>query len=148
MNVIWKEGKLRFEAVNDLEYVLQKIPAEVSHRQSSLPSSTPLMVALELDGLYRRPVTFDQLSEKGLGIIGEVQKTLRTTDTEFSVVSVRAMEVFSVKLALTYEYVLGDCSGKEIVKAIRERMKLLTSYGFVVKKPLLEGEVESPSAND
>ena len=148
MIVTVKNGEIRIEALNDLEYVLKHIPHEVDSRKSRHDPATPLIVQLEVDGLFKKLIDFHRESEQGKAEINSVERALGAQAGEFSVGTVRIAQTFSVKMILTYRYTLGECTGKEVATAIRERMKDLTANGFVVKKLVLEGEEESTPTED
>lgn len=148
MNVISKDGALRIELTNDLEFGLQKIVTEVEHRKARYAEETKLTVSVEVDGIYKRFVPFDQESVAGKLAAAEVEERLRAEPGEFAVTAVRASESYSVRMTLTYEYVLGDCTGKEVADAIRKRVGKLKDYGFTIRKPLIEGEEEESTETE
>jgi cell division ATPase FtsA len=138
MLVSCKDNALHIGAVNDLDYVLKRIPSEIAAYQQSKPPSTAVTVTLQVDGIFARNVKFDRDTKVGKADIDSVEKKIKAKKDEFTLTGVQVVQTFSVRMTLSYEYELGKCTGKEIVDAIRERLKELKTNGFLTKEPPLE----------
>lgn len=138
MLVACKGNELRIEGVNDLDYILKRIPSEIDAYQKTKSSATQVAVTLQVDGIFARNVKFERETKEGKADIDAVEKKIKAKNGEFTLTGVQVVQTFSVRMTLSYEYVLGKCTGKEIVDAIKKRLKELNTNGFVVKKPPLE----------
>lgn len=138
MLVAYKDHELQIKGVNDLDYVLKRIPSEISACKKTKFSTTKVVVTLQVDGVFARNVKFDRDTKAGKADVDSVEKKIKAKRGEFALTAVQVVQTFSVRMTLSYEYVLGKCTGKEIVDAIKERLKELKTNGFVAKEPPLE----------
>jgi hypothetical protein len=134
MNVLWDGKDVRIEAENNLDYVLANLPGLVADKQQHLPATTPLIIALDVDGIFVRPLTGGKAMVSASDT-EEVQKKLKTAPEEFILNSVRVEQIFSVRVKLRFEHTLGECSGDDIVAAIRARLQSLKAAKFKVQGP-------------
>jgi len=144
MNVIHKDGKLHFDAVNDVDFVLRQIPLELSSRQANLDPATRVLVTLDVDGTYTRNVPFKRDTPEGVEAIAAVTKQLVGEEkSNFALNSVTGSQVFNVRVTVKLEYDrLDECDGSMIAAEIRKRLEALQKAGFNLREPPPEGPKE------
>ena len=137
MNVIVKDGVLRFDSTNDLSYVLQQIPVQLKYRKATLPPSTKVEVSVHVDGIYAKK--FDPPVEYGdrEKLLKTLRKILGVSSEELELNSVRPAEnSISARLKIELKYPsLGECSSDAIISVLGAKLKTVQEAGLSIREP-------------
>jgi hypothetical protein len=138
MIVSYRGDVLRFAALNNLDYVFKNIPFDLSHRQSNLPGSTKVEVAIEVDGIFTRHIPFKRETPTAKADIEEVRSKLKISGDELGLNSVSVTQAFHVRVMIKLTYTLENCTGTQIVEDLQTRIETLKKNGLKVQEPPTE----------
>lgn len=117
-------GRLECKAVDDIDYVLKRLPIEIAAYQEQLAEETSVQIELTINGFLKNTTA--------------VKKAVPAGATSFSnYARPTAPKPVLNKTIITFNYTLGNCTGKQIVTDIETKLQSMRHAGFVHSEPKL-----------
>lgn len=124
-------SRLECKAVDDISYVLKRLPIEIAAYQEQLAAETSVQIELTINGFIAHAPA--------------VKKPVPAGATSFSKYPrPTAPKPVLNKTIITFDYTLGNCTGEQIVTDIETKLQSMRHAGFVHSEPKL-AEVETDS---
>lgn len=134
-----ERGALVIQATNDLSYALNRVPYAIIIRQGRRPDSMPVRVELTLHATGKR-INLNMKSPEGRTEIAHVLRDLKSKGIRAKIGKLSGKILFRLETHITLEYILGNCTGTDVVNDIQSKIQQLTNSGFSIKEDGVVGD--------